>query len=45
MVLIWYATQVTSENKNSTTVEGGEIQSAEALKKLEQQIDQLLKSA
>jgi cell division protein ZapA (FtsZ GTPase activity inhibitor) len=45
MVLIWYATQVTSENKNSTTIEGGEIQSAEALKKLEQQIDQLLKSA
>lgn len=45
MVLIWYATQVTSENKNSITVEGGEIQSAEALKKLEQQIDQLLKSA
>ena len=44
MVLIWYATQVTSEKKN-TTVEGDEIQSAEALKKLEQQIDQLLKSA
>ncbi len=44
MVLIWYATQVTSEKKNAT-VEGDEIQSAEALKKLEQQIDQLLKSA
>ena len=43
MVLIWYATQVTSENKN-TTEAGDEIQSTEALKKLEQQIDQLLKS-
>ena len=44
MVLIWYATHVTSENKN-VTVEGDEIQSAEALKKLEQQIDQLLNPA
>ncbi len=44
MVLIWYATQVSSENKN-THVEGSENQSAEALKKLEQQIDQLLKPA
>ncbi len=44
MVLIWYATQVTSEKKNATA-EGDELQSAEALKKLEEQIDQLLKPA
>lgn len=44
MVLIWYATQVTADNKNATA-EGDGIQSTEALKKLERQIDQLLNPA
>lgn len=44
MVLIWYATHITSGN-NSITAPEDEAQLAEALKKLEQQIDQLLKSA
>lgn len=44
MVLIWYATQVTAENKNAT-VKNNETDSTEALKKLEQQIDQLLNPA
>lgn len=41
MVLIWYATQATSATKNGLA-EGDLDQSAEALKKLEAQIDQLL---
>lgn len=42
MVLIWYATQVTAENK-TTSAETSITESAESLRKLEEQIDLLLK--
>ena len=42
MVLIWYATDVTSTNEKGTSA-ADESAAADALKKLELQIDQLLK--
>jgi cell division protein ZapA (FtsZ GTPase activity inhibitor) len=42
MVLIWYATDITSGNANGATTTD-EAVTADALKKLELQIDQLLK--
>lgn len=41
MVLIWYATEVTATNVKGTSV-SDETAAAEALKKLELQVDQLL---
>ncbi len=41
MVLVWYATQVSAGNNNAST-ELNETHTAEALKKMEMQIDQLL---